>query len=170
MEKIKRMDWAAYESPLGLILAASDQRGLTHLSIRREIREFLSCLRADGAEPVERASSFAALFRMLDEYFRGIAVEFRVPLSLSGTEFDRAVWEELKRIPWGSVKTYGEVAKRIGKPGASRAVGGACGRNPVPIIVPCHRVVAADSRLGGFSGGIEIKKALLKLEGLKIAG
>lgn len=170
MNKLKRMDWAAFESPLGVILAASDARGLAHLCIRGRRREFVSSLRVDGAEPIERPSSFAALFRMLDEYFKGKAVEFRIPLSLSGSEFDRAVWEELRRIPRGSVETYGEVARSIGKPGAARAVGGACGRNPVPIVVPCHRVVAAGLRLGGFSGGIEIKKSLLGTEGLGIRG
>lgn len=162
------MDWAAYDSPLGVILAASDARGLAHLSIRGERREFISFLRAKGAEPVERPASFSALFRSLDRYFRGKVVEFRVPLSLSGTSFDRAVWEGLKEIPRGSVATYGEVARGIGRPGAARAVGGACGRNPVPIIIPCHRVVAAGLRLGGFSGGVDVKKALLEMEGLEI--
>lgn len=168
MDGKKTICWAAYGSPLGGILAASDAQGLSHLSIRGDKREFLSLLRRDGGEPVEKPSSFTALFRMIDEYFQGKAVEFRIPVSLSGTVFDRTVWNELKRIPWGSVKTYGDIARGVGKPGAARAVGGACGRNPVPIIVPCHRVVAADSRLGGFSGGIDIKKALLRMEGLNI--
>ncbi|WKZ33514.1 MAG: methylated-DNA--[protein]-cysteine S-methyltransferase [Thermodesulfobacteriota bacterium] len=170
MDKLKRMDWAAFESPLGVILVASDASGLAHLCIRGSRIEFVASLRAEGAEPMEKPSSFAALFRTLDEYFKGKDVVFSIPLSLSGAEFDRAVWEELRRIPRGSVKTYGEVARSIGKPGAARAVGGACGRNPVPIVIPCHRVVAADLMLGGFSGGMEIKKALLEIEGLEIRG
>ena len=128
--------------------------------------DFLSGIRKAGGEPVESPASFTTLFMIFDEYFRGKAVEFNVPLSLKGSSFDLAVWKALQKIPWGSALSYGEVAASIGRPQAARAVGGACGRNPVPIIIPCHRVLASNALVGGFSGGINIKKALLGLEGI----
>jgi len=99
-------------------------------------------------------------------YFGGERVAFRVPLASGrGTAFQRAVWRALRRIPYGEVRTYGWVARAIGRPGAARAVGGACGANPWPIVVPCHRVVAAGGGLGGYSAGLEWKRLLLEVEG-----
>lgn len=98
-------------------------------------------------------------------YFAGEAVRFRVPLDLrAGTAFQRKVWRVLRRIPYGETRSYGWVARQIGCPRAMRAVGAACGANPVPILVPCHRVVRSDGSLGGFSGGLAVKRALLRLE------
>ncbi|MFN3763308.1 MAG: methylated-DNA--[protein]-cysteine S-methyltransferase, partial [Anaerolineae bacterium] len=91
---------------------------------------------------------------------------FDLPLDLRGTPFQRRVWEELRRVPYGQTVAYGELARRVGRPGAARAVGRAVGANPVPIIVPCHRVVGADGSLVGYGGGLEIKAALLRLEGV----
>ena len=85
---------------------------------------------------------------------------------MEGTEFQRSVWREIEKIPFGKTKTYLEIAKAIGKPGASRAVGSACGANPLPLLVPCHRVLASNGGLGGFSGGLDIKKKLLSMEGV----
>lgn len=170
MEKRKEVSWARYPSPLGAILAASDPVGITGITLGGETGAFLSGVRKTRGEPVERAAPFTGLFRMFDEYFRGRPVLFKVPLSLSGTGFDLAIWDILKRIPWGSARTYGEVARHAGRPGAARAVGGACGRNPAPIVIPCHRVLASGARLGGFSGGLEVKKALLKIEGVGFRG
>ena len=85
---------------------------------------------------------------------------------MEGTEFQRSVWREIEKIPFGKTKTYLEIAKAIGKPGASRAVGSACGANPLPLLVPCHRVLASNGGLGGFSGGLDIKKKLLRMEGV----
>ena len=90
------------------------------------------------------------------------------PLDLAGTEFQKSVWIALRKIPFGKTKSYGEIAQAIGRPRAVRAVGGACGANPVPVLVPCHRVLAANKKLGGFSGGLDWKRSLLKREGVKI--
>jgi O-6-methylguanine DNA methyltransferase len=89
------------------------------------------------------------------------------PLDLSGTEFQKNVWNALRKISSGKTKSYGEIARAIGKPKAVRAVGGACGANPIPVLVPCHRVLAANKKLGGFSGGLDWKRSLLKREGIK---
>jgi len=90
------------------------------------------------------------------------------PLDLAGTDFQKSVWRALRKISFGKTKSYGEIARVIGKPKAVRAVGGACGANPVPVLVPCHRVLAADKKLGGFSGGLDWKRALLAREGVKV--
>ena len=104
----------------------------------------------------------------LDAYFAGELTQFSLPISPGGTPFDMSVWAELGRIPYGTTCTYGSIARSVG--GISRAVGTACGRNPIPIIVPCHRVVSADGSLGGFSGGdgLPTKRSLLELEGLTL--
>jgi methylated-DNA-[protein]-cysteine S-methyltransferase len=110
------------------------------------------------------AGPFARVIDQLQEYFSGERREFDVPLRLVGTAFQRLVWEKLKNIPFGTTTTYGEIARRIGNPNAVRAVGLANGRNPIPIIVPCHRVIGADGRLTGYSGGLRNKSLLLDLE------
>jgi len=99
-----------------------------------------------------------------EEYFSGRLLDFDLPLEFDGTAFQRTVWRTLTKIPYGETRTYGNIAETIGKPGATRAVGNANGRNNLPIIVPCHRVIAAGGKLGGFSGGIELKKSLLAHE------
>ena len=103
----------------------------------------------------------------LSNYFSGIPTEFTFKLNLSGTDFQKRVWKALLNIPYGKTASYKDVAVMIGAPHAVRAVGGACGRNPVPIIIPCHRVISSDGSIGGYSGGLRIKKALLKLETLQ---
>ena len=102
--------------------------------------------------------------RQLCEYFDGRRREFELPIGLSGTPFRHAVWDALMRIPYGEVRTYGDIAREIGKPNAARAVGGACHVNPIAIIVPCHRVVGAGGALTGFGGGLDVKERLLALE------
>ena len=102
--------------------------------------------------------------RQLTEYFAGARRAFDLPLAASGTPFQRRVWEALRRIPYGETISYGELARRIGKPTASRAVGAANGRNPIAIVVPCHRVIGADGTLIGYGGGLPVKEALLALE------
>jgi methylated-DNA-[protein]-cysteine S-methyltransferase len=101
----------------------------------------------------------------LDEYFAGQRRTFDVVMELDGTEFQREVWSELTRIPYGKTISYGELARRVGRPSAPRAVGQANGRNPMPIIVPCHRVVASNG-IGGYGGGLDVKRALLAVEGV----
>ena len=108
---------------------------------------------------------FNDLIKRFQAYFSGQTVDFPDELDYSGfTPFQRGVWEATRQIPYGQTRSYGWVAQQMGKPGAARAVGQALGKNPFPIIVPCHRVLAGDGGLGGFSGGLEIKKSLLALE------
>jgi methylated-DNA-[protein]-cysteine S-methyltransferase len=106
--------------------------------------------------------------RQLNEYFAGQRRVFDLPLRPAGTAFRRRVWDVLATVPWGTTTTYGAIAARLGlPPGASRAVGAANGANPLPIVLPCHRVVGSDGRLTGYAGGLERKAALLRLEGLR---
>ncbi len=107
---------------------------------------------------------FAAAVRELEEYFAGDRLEFSVPLQLSGTEFQNAYWTLLQTVRLGETTTYGALAQRIGRPKASRAVGAANGANPIPIIIPCHRVIGSNKSLTGFGGGIETKRYLLDHE------
>lgn len=100
----------------------------------------------------------------LGEYFSGQRTVFSVPLAPQGTPFQQLVWKALLRIPYGEVRSYGEIAAAIGRPGAARAVGGANHKNPVPILIPCHRVIGADGSLTGYGGGLSIKEKLLELE------
>lgn len=120
----------------------------------------------NDAAPVVTASSslLDEAFRQLDAWFSGRLREFSLPLVEPRTAFERRVREAMLRIPYGATASYGELAAAIGSPGAARAVGTACARNPLPIIVPCHRVVAAGGRIGGFLGGIEMKRWLLDFE------
>lgn len=104
------------------------------------------------------------LRKELREYFAGRRRAFDLPVRYSGTPFEARVWDELRRIPYGATISYGELARRIGNPAATRAVAGANARNPVSILVPCHRVIAADGSLGGYGGGLETKRLLLNLE------
>jgi methylated-DNA-[protein]-cysteine S-methyltransferase len=147
------------DSPIGELLLVGDgralhglhmQEGRTAASVHREWRP------AD--EP------FADVRRQLSEYFDGERDEFDVPLAMTGTPFQRRVWQALQRIPYGETTTYGELARRLGRPSASRAVGLANGRNPIAVIVPCHRVIGSDGSLTGYGGGVERKRLLLELE------
>lgn len=108
--------------------------------------------------------------RQLRQYFAGERREFDIPLRMDGSPFDLAVWRQLLSIPFGEIRTYGQIAAALGMPKASRAVGGACSRNPLLVIVPCHRVIAGTGRLTGFAAGMEMKRALLALEGWNIQG
>lgn len=110
-----------------------------------------------------------AVRNQLEEYFAGARTSFDLELAPMGTEFQRRVWKGLTEIPFGEAWGYGQLASHIGKPQAARAVGQANGRNPIPIIIPCHRVIAADGSIGGFSSGLPIKRKLLALERIEIA-
>lgn len=107
--------------------------------------------------------------RQLDEYFAGTRREFRLPLDFAGTEFQQKVWRALLTIPFGETRSYGQIARQIGQPTAVRAVGAANGRNPIPIIAPCHRVIGSTGKLTGFGGGLPTKAYLLTLEGSETA-
>ena len=103
--------------------------------------------------------------REIHLYLAGELMAIRLPYRAAGTPFQQAVWEQLRRIPYGTTATYGQIAARVGRPGAARAVGGACGANPVPLVIPCHRAVAADGSLGGFTSGVWRKRLLIAIEG-----
>lgn len=116
-----------------------------------------------GARPA--ATELHPVTRELRAYFAGELTDFTVPVEMrGGSAFERAVWAEIARIPYGEMVTYGAIATALGEPGAARAVGAACNRNPVPVIVPCHRVVGAGGRMVGFGGGLDRKRRLLELE------
>jgi methylated-DNA-[protein]-cysteine S-methyltransferase len=151
------------ESPIGRLMLASDGIALTGLFMEPscQVRQPI-----DGWTLDLTIAPLAETVRQLDEYFAGVRREFDLPLHFEGTTFQRRVWNELTRIPYGETWSYGQLASRIGNPGASRAVGLANGRNPISILVPCHRVIGADGSLTGYGGGLERKRWLLAHEGL----
>ncbi len=148
------------ESPIGRLLLAGTERALRRI-------EFATGKGARGPRPEWRQDrrGFAAAVSQLSEYFAGRRRNFELLLDPVGTEFQQRTWSALRQIPYGATSSYGDVARAIGKPNAVRAVGAANGRNPLPIVVPCHRVIGSDGSLTGFGGGIEIKRTLLQLEG-----
>lgn len=161
-----------YLSPLGDIVLTGDNVGLTGLWFKGEK---LDALLADGRYTEMETSLFHTVKKWLDIYFTGREPDFMPPFHTTGSDFQLTVWELLRQIPYGETTTYGELAKRIaerrGLPRMSaQAVGGAVGRNPISIIVPCHRVVGTNGSLTGYAGGIERKKALLILEGVRTTG
>lgn len=155
-----------YDSPLGEISVALGPRGVTDLSIRADLKIFLERVGArSGVVPVFDPARFRQLRTELDGYFRGEPVSFSQKLDLSGSPFEKRVWQAILKIPRGQTRSYAWVAEQAGCPGGARAAGGATGRNPVPIICPCHRVVRSDGSIGGYTGGLDIKKRLLMIEG-----
>ena len=153
------MYYCYLDTPIGELLLAGEEDALCLVgfpegSMRRE------------PEPdwIYNEKPFAAARQQLTEYFAGDRKEFDLQLSLTGTDFQLLVFEELKRIPYGETTSYGDIATRIGRPKAMRAVGAANGRNPIPIIVPCHRVIGSNGDLTGFGGGLNTKETLLRLE------
>ena len=151
-----------FESPIGRLLLTSDGSALTGLYM--EPSRKAQC--TDGWIEDVSVAPLSATVRQLTEYFEGTRREFDLPLRLQGTAFQQRVWRQLTEIPYGQTWSYGQLATRIDKPSASRAVGLANGRNPISILVPCHRVIGADGSLTGYGGGIERKRWLLVHEGL----
>jgi methylated-DNA-[protein]-cysteine S-methyltransferase len=155
--------YAYIDSPIGRLLLGADGEALTRIDMDvadRPPRGLENWTYDPTAEPLPEVA------RQLEEYFTGRRRVFDLPIRMGGTEFQRRAWRMLMDIPYGQTRSYGEQAKRIGNPNASRAVGLANGRNPIPIVVPCHRVIGADGSLTGFGGGIERKRWLLVHEGL----
>ena len=151
--------YTIFDSPIGELLAVGDGASLTRLHMQggRTRATIDPSWRRDD-------SAFTDVRSQLDEYFAGTRRSFELPLAMSGGAFELRVWDELLAIPYGETSSYGEIAERIGNPGAARAVGLANGRNPIAVIVPCHRVIGADGSLTGYGGGLERKRALLDLE------
>ncbi|MBE9062183.1 methylated-DNA--[protein]-cysteine S-methyltransferase [cf. Phormidesmis sp. LEGE 11477] len=149
------------ESPIGELLLTSDGRSLTGLYLKGQ--KHFPLITTDWQE-LPDAAPFARTCQQLTEYFNNRRQQFNLPLSPKGTNFQKQVWQHLSDIPFGRTISYGELARRLGQPNASRAVGATNGRNPISIIVPCHRVIAANGRLTGYAGGIERKHWLLQHE------
>ena len=146
------------ESPIGRLVLESDGDVLIGVWLPNESRP--KRRDAEDVPPVLKETA-----TQLEEYFAGERTDFDLQMELDGTRFQREVWTELTRIPYGETISYGELARRVGRPNGPRAVGQANGRNPIPIIVPCHRVLASNG-IGGYGGGLKVKRALLALEGV----
>lgn len=141
-------------SPIGPLTLSGTEEALTRLAF--------GGMRENGGRP---SPVLKQAERELSEYFAGERRDFTVPLAPAGTGFQKRVWDALRSVPYGKTASYGEIAARLGKPGAAVAVGQANSRNPIPIIIPCHRIIGADGKLVGYTGGLHIKTALLRLEG-----
>lgn len=153
------MDELLYDSPVGMLVLAADDVGMTAVRL----------LRAGEAAPQESDMPLLREARaQLRAYFARELRTFDLPLHAQGTLFERAVWQQLVCIAYGEMRSYGQLAAALGRPNAARAVGGACGRNPLLIVAPCHRVVGASGRLTGFAAGLPAKRTLLTLEGWTI--
>ena len=148
------------DTPVGkLMLAGCDDHGLRHIAFQCGKGSL-----APKPEWKQSARPFRAVERQLREYFQGKRTAFDLRLHPKGTPFQRAVWHALTKIPYGETRSYGDIAKAVGRPTAVRAVGLANGRNPLPIVVPCHRVIGASGKLVGYGGGLPVKQALLDRE------
>jgi methylated-DNA-[protein]-cysteine S-methyltransferase len=155
--------YTVYESPIQTLRLVSDGRSLTGLYMMSE--KHLLTPQGDWVKD-ESVAPFSEIKQQLTAYFAGTLNEFELPLQMQGTAFQQRVWEALKSIPYSATLSYGELAQQIGQPKASRAVGLANGRNPISIVVPCHRVIGANGKLTGYGGGIERKQWLLNHERL----
>jgi methylated-DNA-[protein]-cysteine S-methyltransferase len=154
------MRYDVIETPIGPLTVAADEAGL-----RRIFFPSRGKAHAPDKDWVRDSGPFRELARQLGEYFAGTRRAFSLGLAPEGTEFQLTTWRALSEIPYGTTISYAELARRVGRPAASRAVGAANGANPLPIVVPCHRVIGADGSLTGFGGGLPTKRALLELEG-----
>jgi methylated-DNA-[protein]-cysteine S-methyltransferase len=176
-----RVWYTHVDSPIGDLILAATSEGLREIDFGKEISEtaFVTRVRQSGAEPVpmerskhpdpEARLNLQRAAKELEEYFGGERARFDIPLDWGAMPpFQRSVLEATASVPFGHVDTYAGIARRIGNPKATRAVGNALGRNPIPVIVPCHRVIRSDASLGGYTGGIGIKQRLLNLEGITL--
>lgn len=154
------MNYTYLETPIGTLLIAGDDEAVRRIEFPKNGKP----ARSEAGWRESSRGPIAEAVRQLREYFAGKREQFDLPLLPEGTEFQRGVWRRLQEIPYGETISYGELAKRVGNPKASRAVGAANGQNPIPIVIPCHRVIGANGKLTGFGGGLPIKEALLTLE------
>lgn len=151
--------YATLDTPLGVVLLWGREGALEGVNFQAGTQA-----REPEADWVADARPLADAVAQLAEYFAGQRREFALTVDPQGTPFQRHVWQNLRQIPYGVTITYGELARRVGKPSAARAVGAANGQNPIPIIIPCHRVIGANGKLTGFAGGLHLKEGLLSLE------
>jgi O-6-methylguanine DNA methyltransferase len=164
MEKIFYSD---IETPMGKIWASTSSKGLVRLNLPCREKKFLNELeRQINDKPEYRPSKLDTLSFWLEQYFQGVETIYNKPFDLRGTSFQKKVWREIYKIPYGKLTSYGKIAQAIAKPKAARAVGNAVGANPVAIVIPCHRVVWSNGGIGGFGGGLDRKRSLLNIEGI----
>lgn len=159
------MNYSYLDTPIGTLLIAGDAEAIRYINFPKgkhavkPQRDWMESARG----PVQQA------IKQLREYFASKRTDFDLPLAPEGTEFQLKVWRALQEIPYGETISYGELAKRVGNPKASRAVGAANGQNPIPIVIPCHRVIGSNGKLTGFGGGLPTKEALLALEARQLS-
>ena len=163
--------WCSLPSPVGRVLVAASDTGLVRVGFRSTEATFVAQLRRTlDAEPVRSPARTAEIVHQLRAYFAGERRAFDLRIDFRNVSpFLRRVLAAAASVPPGQVVSYGEIARRIGQPGSSRAVGQALGRNPMPIVIPCHRVIAAGGKIGGYGGGLRMKRTLLRLEGARLA-
>lgn len=154
------MNYAYLDTPIGTLLIAGDADAVLQITFPSRGE----AAKAEAGWVESQRGPVGEAIRQLREYFAGKRTGFDLPLAPRGTEFQRSVWRQLQEIPYGETISYGELARRVGNPKASRAVGSANGANPLPIVIPCHRVIAGNGTLGGFGGGLPMKQTLLALE------
>lgn len=164
-----RLFYGLYKTPLGVIVGFVGSDGaLLHLGFYKSVKRLDMSIKKRFPGAVRERGEFADLMELLERYFHGERIELDYPVKLSGTRFQLKVWKKLREIRYGEVKSYGWVAREVGAPKAARAVGGAVARNPVALIIPCHRVIRSDGGIGGFGYGVALKRKLLRLEGVHI--
>jgi methylated-DNA-[protein]-cysteine S-methyltransferase len=171
MRNPKSLTSTRLESPIGTVYSLVTDRGACGLFFSKFDHESALARMVDShsLKPLSRSPLASSLNAELRAYFSGRAVTFKTPLDpLEGTDFQRRVWAALARIPRGECRSYAWVGRRIGKDRAARAIGGAVGANPIPILIPCHRVIASDGSIGGYSGGLSLKRRLLSIEGVRV--
>ena len=154
------VNFTTLDTPIGPLLIAGDWEAVRRIQFPNDGR----AVEPEAGWQESSRGPVGEAVRQLREYFEGKRSGFDLPLAPEGTAFQRTVWRALQDIPYGATISYGELARRVGNPKASRAVGSANGANPLPIVIPCHRVIAGDGSLGGFGGGLPVKQALLDLE------
>jgi methylated-DNA-[protein]-cysteine S-methyltransferase len=168
---MKKLYWRHLDSPIGGLGLLVDEKGRVvrvHFLRKGEQAAPAMALHHPGVTFVEDHGRTAELASQLSEYLGGERKVFELELAPEGGELQQEVWRELLAIPRGETRSYGEIAKKLGRPGAARAVGRANATNPIPVIVPCHRVIGSDGKLTGFGGGLPMKKQLLRLEGVEV--
>lgn len=156
MPAMEQIFEAYYNSPLGVIKITADSKGITKI-------DFTNKKKIDKQSEISNEILLECI-KQLDEYFQNKRQKFELKLNLHGTDFQKKVWRELLKIPFGKTSSYGEIARRIKNPKAIRAVGQAVGKNPISIVIPCHRIIGSDGSLTGYAGGLWRKEWLLKLE------
>lgn len=166
-----RLYYTTFKSPVGEIFATRTEKGLNFITFpKSRWQRFFSALRKDKNIDLKKdEKKFASLKKNLKPYFFGKKINFKESLDLTGgSGFQKKVWKAMLKIPSGQTRSYGWLARQVGGKNKARAVGSACAANPIPIVIPCHRVIREDGTLGGYGGGLSMKRKLLKIEGVNL--